>query len=95
MADLCQLYPEVTESTPVLLSAAQEFLCKAAPDLTIARCKFILKESIFAVPRDGTFVMHPGICPEYRNAHGCFWNSSPQAPVLAQREMEKRRSPLV
>ena len=17
--------------------------------------------------------MHPGICPEYRNAHGCFW----------------------
>jgi methionyl-tRNA formyltransferase len=21
----------------------------------------------------GTFVMHPGVCPEYRNAHGCFW----------------------
>jgi methionyl-tRNA formyltransferase len=18
-------------------------------------------------------VLHPGICPEYRNAHGCFW----------------------
>ena len=17
--------------------------------------------------------MHPGVCPEYRNAHGCFW----------------------
>src|SRR5678809_621983 len=24
-------------------------------------------------PRVGTFVLHPGICPEYRNAHGCFW----------------------
>ena len=33
----------------------------------------ILKPEIFASPRVGTFVMHPGICPEYRNAHGCFW----------------------
>jgi methionyl-tRNA formyltransferase len=33
----------------------------------------ILKQSIFAIPRVGTFVLHPGICPEYRNAHGCFW----------------------
>ncbi len=24
--------------------------------------------------------MHPGICPEYRNAHGCFW-------ALARRDM--------
>jgi len=43
------------------------------PDLAIARCKVILKREIFEVPRVGTFVMHPGICPEYRNAHGCFW----------------------
>ena len=28
---------------------------------------------MFSIPRLGTFVMHPGICPEYRNAHGCFW----------------------
>ena len=25
--------------------------------------------------------MHPGICPEYRNAHGCFW-------ALAQNDFE-------
>ena len=28
---------------------------------------------MFSVPSKGTFVLHPGICPEYRNAHGCFW----------------------
>jgi methionyl-tRNA formyltransferase len=25
--------------------------------------------------------MHPGICPQYRNAHGCFW-------ALAERDLE-------
>ena len=30
--------------------------------------------------RVGTFALHPGICPEYRNAHGCFW-------ALAQRDL--------
>ena len=29
--------------------------------------------SIFNLARKGTFALHPGICPEYRNAHGCFW----------------------
>ena len=43
------------------------------PELIVARCKSLLKEQIFSIPRLGTFVMHPGICPEYRNAHGCFW----------------------
>ncbi len=53
--------------------AAIEFIRNAAPDIMIARCKTILKESVFSIPTRGTFVMHPGICPEYRNAHGCFW----------------------
>ena len=48
-----------------------------APDLMVARCKRILKERIFAVPRAGTYVLHPGICPEYRNAHGCFLGARP------------------
>src|SRR5436309_328007 len=26
-----------------------------------------------SLPARGTFVLHTGICPEYRNAHGCFW----------------------
>ena len=30
----------------------------------------------------GTFVLHPGICPEYRNAHGCFW-------ALANRDLDR------
>ena len=45
----------------------------SSPDLVIARCKTLLKEQVFSIPPLGTFVMHPGICPEYRNAHGCFW----------------------
>lgn len=52
---------------------AEAFIRASAPDLVIARCKTLLKESVFSIPRLGTFVMHPGICPEYRNAHGCFW----------------------
>ena len=49
------------------------FLERLAPNLMVARCKRILKQHIFAVPALGTFVLHPGICPEYRNAHGAFW----------------------
>jgi methionyl-tRNA formyltransferase len=36
---------------------------------------------VFSVPRAGTVVLHPGICPEYRNAHGCFW-------ALARRDVD-------
>ena len=42
----------------------------------------ILKRTIFEIPRAGTFVLHPGICPEYRNAHGCFW-------ALANRDLDR------
>jgi hypothetical protein len=79
LSSLCKQYPEVPKGTPVLIATspnsaeAREFLRSAAPDLVLARCKFILKEEVFTIPKDGTFVMHPGICPEYRNAHGCFW----------------------
>jgi Formyl transferase len=79
VAELCERYPEVSPGTPVLISnspntqAAREFISNAAPDLMIARCKTLLKEEVFSIPVDGTFVMHPGICPEYRNSHGCFW----------------------
>lgn len=52
---------------------SQAFIESADPDLVVALCKNILAERIFTIPRHGTFVMHPGICPEYRNAHGCFW----------------------
>jgi len=54
-------------------SEAEAFIAERQPDLVIARCKTLLNERIFSIPSLGTFVMHPGICPEYRNAHGCFW----------------------
>ncbi len=52
---------------------AREFIEQNAPDVVIARCKFLLKKSVYSVAKTGTFVLHPGICPEYRNAHGGFW----------------------
>ncbi len=54
-------------------AAAQEFLEQRQPDFVIARCKTLLAERIYSIPPAGTFVMHPGICPRYRNAHGVFW----------------------
>ena len=64
--------PEITVSSPNS-SEAQAFIAAQKPDLVIARCKTLLSERIFSIPTFGTFVMHPGVCPEYRNAHGCFW----------------------
>lgn len=52
---------------------ARAWLTERSPDLVIARCKSLLAEAVFTIPALGTYVMHPGICPEYRNAHGCFW----------------------
>jgi hypothetical protein len=78
LAELCRTYGPVAQ-TPVLhtpspnTSEAEAFIRAQLPDLMLARCKTLLKESVFAIPTRGTFVMHPGICPEYRNAHGCFW----------------------
>jgi len=72
-------YPPLPPRTPVLVTSspnsreAAEFIRGCGPDVTLARCKSLLKREIFALPRHGTFVLHPGVCPEYRNAHGCFW----------------------
>ena len=61
---------------------AREFVNSVQPDILIARCKFILKPEIFGLARIGAFALHPGICPEYRNAHGCFW-------ALANRDLDR------
>lgn len=72
-------YSKTLSSIPVLevnspnSPDAAKFLQEANCDIVMACCKHILKPEIFEIPRQGTFVMHPGICPEYRNAHGCFW----------------------
>jgi folate-dependent phosphoribosylglycinamide formyltransferase PurN len=71
-------YPERPGAPEVIVRSpnskeAEAFIREQQPDLVIARCKTLLAERVFSIPRLGTFVMHPGICPEYRNAHGCFW----------------------
>jgi len=72
-------YPEIPATTRILATpspnsaTAEQLLREVRPDLMVARCKSILNARIFKQASVGTFVMHPGICPEYRNAHGCFW----------------------
>jgi len=78
LARLRSVYPRDPSAPEIIVSSpnaaeAQQFIASQQPDLVIARCKTLLAERIFSIPRLGTFVMHPGICPEYRNAHGCFW----------------------
>src|SRR5471030_2202812 len=64
--------PEMLVQSPNS-TAAEAFIRARGPDLVIARCKTLLQERIFSIPTLCTYVLHPGICPEYRNAHGCFW----------------------
>jgi hypothetical protein len=88
MHEKCALYGDVGSETAVLkatspnTSEVEAFVRRLNPDVIVARCKVLLKESIFSIPTKGTFVMHPGICPEYRNSHGCFW-------ALANDDLEK------
>ena len=88
LTELLDRYPPVPDSTPVITSkspntkSVKAFVEEAQPDIIIARCKTLLRERIFTLAKDGTFVMHPGICPEYRNAHGCFW-------ALAEDDLDK------
>jgi folate-dependent phosphoribosylglycinamide formyltransferase PurN len=79
-ADLTKV-PRIVVSDPNQ-GEARAFLASVAPELVIARCKFILRPEIFTIARVGTFALHPGICPEYRNAHGCFW-------ALVNRDLER------
>jgi hypothetical protein len=64
--------PELAAASPNTADA-EAFIRQCQPDLVLARCKTLLRERIFSIPRLGTYALHPGICPEYRNAHGCFW----------------------
>lgn len=86
VARLERRYPPVGVDVPVLYTSdpngadVRAFLQRLQPDLMVARCKQLLAPATFMIPRHGTFVLHPGMCPEYRNAHGCFW-------ALAQRDL--------
>jgi folate-dependent phosphoribosylglycinamide formyltransferase PurN len=88
LRDLLERYPDIPARCRVLETASPNsaevlsLLRELQPDVVLARCKNILKKEVFSVASAGTFVMHPGVCPEYRNAHGCFW-------ALAQRDLDK------
>jgi folate-dependent phosphoribosylglycinamide formyltransferase PurN len=88
LARLRRRYPADLDAVPRIVVSSPNtdecrgFMRRLQPDLAIARCKVILKRAIFEVPRAGTFVLHPGICPEYRNAHGCFW-------ALTRRDLDR------
>jgi folate-dependent phosphoribosylglycinamide formyltransferase PurN len=77
--ELARRFADVPECTNVLRARSVnspecvEFIRACRPDFMLARCKTIIKPAVFTLAPGGTFVLHPGICPEYRNAHGCFW----------------------
>jgi hypothetical protein len=78
LARLRSSFPSTPEAPAIVVASpnaveAEAFVRRQRPDLVVARCKTLLAERVFSIPRLGTFVMHPGICPEYRNAHGGFW----------------------
>jgi hypothetical protein len=81
-------YPAALEHVPSVTvrdpnhEQARAFIARTAPDFIIARCKFILSPAVFGLPRFGSYALHPGICPEYRNAHGCFW-------ALTRRDLDR------
>ena len=88
LREMCRRYRPLPDDTAVLQtsspnsSAAEQFIRECAPDIVLALCKTLLKPAVFSLPAHGTFVLHPGTCPEYRNAHGCFW-------ALANDDVEK------
>jgi hypothetical protein len=86
-SELERRYPAPAEQANILRTAspnseeAERFIGAARPDIMIARCRTLLDEQIFSIAATGTFVLHPGITPEYRNSHGCFW-------ALANRDLD-------
>ena len=88
LEDLSRRYVDIPLSCRVLETPSPnsadslKLLQETRPHLILARCKNILREEVFKTAVTGTYVMHPGVCPEYRNAHGCFW-------ALAHRDLNK------
>jgi len=48
-------------------------LRRLAPDLGVVAGTYVLKESVFSIPRLGSINLHSGKAPEYRGAAPGFW----------------------
>lgn len=83
---MSQQYPDLPETLEILVTESPnssqvfDFITRLSPDMMLARCKTLIRKEIFSIPPDGTLILHPGVCPEYRNAHGCFWALSNNEP---------------
>jgi len=82
------IYGDISPGTAIFKTASpntretETFIRTLNPDIILGALQGPIKRERFSISSKGTFVMHPGICPEYRNAHGCFW-------ALANRELNK------
>ena len=67
LAELSERFPPLTDKTAIIEAASpnspevEQFIRRLQPDIVIARCKSLLKESVCTIPTTGTVVMHPGI----------------------------------
>jgi hypothetical protein len=72
-------FPDLPATIPVLPTDdpngedVEHFLQLCEPTIVLARCATPLAEPITTIPTHGAFVMQPGIGPQYRSDHGCFW----------------------
>ncbi|HEY2806660.1 MAG TPA: formyltransferase family protein [Gemmatimonadales bacterium] len=69
-------------------AAALEQLRALAPDLGVVAGTYILKESLFGIPRLGSINLHSGKAPEYRGAAPAFWelhNGEPEVGITIHR----------
>lgn len=65
-----------------------EALRSLAPDLAVVVSTYVLKESVFALPRFGSINLHCGRLPDYKGAPPAFWelyNGEPRVGVTVHR----------
>ncbi len=65
--------PPVHRVHDINSAEAEMLLKRLAPDVCVLMVNVILRKGIFAIPRLGMLVFHPGVTPEYRGPHSAFW----------------------
>jgi hypothetical protein len=66
--------PEALEVPSLRASGVQPYLDERRPDIILTQCiNEIVPESVYSLPKMGSFVYHEGIVPEYRGKYGTYW----------------------